>query len=81
MTTIFELDEHELDFKLFKKIKSLFKNQHIKMMIEGNDINLQKTLMREKLLQSIKQVEEGNSVSFTPEQFDEISNQLLKNSL
>lgn len=81
MTTTFELEEQELDFKLFKKIKSLFKNQHIKMMIESKDKNSQKELMREKLLASIKQGEEGNIVSFTPEQFNEISNKLYQNSL
>jgi GTP1/Obg family GTP-binding protein len=81
MTTTFELEEQELDFKLFKKIKGLFKNQHIKMMIESNDIDIQKMQMREKLLASIKQGEEGNIVSFTSEQFNEISNKLYQNSL
>ena len=76
MTTTFELEEQELDFKLFKKIKGLFKNQHIKVMIESDDRNIQKELMREKLLASIKQGEEGQILSFTPEQFDEISNKL-----
>jgi hypothetical protein len=81
MTTTFELEEQELDFKLFKKIKGLFKNQHIKMMIESNDLDIQKMLMREKLLASIKQGEEGNILSFTPEQFNEISDKLYQNSL
>ena len=76
MTTTFELEEQELDFKLFKKIKGLFKNQHIKVMIESDDRNIQRELMREKLLASIKQGEEGQILSFTPEQFDEISNKL-----
>ena len=76
MTTTFELEEQELDFKLFKKIKGLFKNQHIKVMIESDDRNIQRELMREKLLASIKQSEEGQILSFTPEQFDEISNKL-----
>ena len=76
MTTTFELEEQELDFKLFKKIKGLFKNQHIKVMIESDDRNIQRELMRKKLLASIKQGEEGQMLSFTPEQFDEISNKL-----
>jgi hypothetical protein len=81
MTTTFELQEQELDFKLFKKIKGLFKNQHIKMMIESDDKNIQRELMREKLLASLKQGEEGNIVSFSSEQFNEISNKLHQNSL
>ena len=76
MTTTFELEEQELDFKLFKKIKGLFKNQHIKVMIESEDRNIQRELMREKLLASIKQGEEGQILSFTPQQFDEMSNKL-----
>jgi hypothetical protein len=81
MTTTFELQEQELDFKLFKKIKGLFKNQHIKMMIESDDRNVQRELMREKLLASLKQGEEGKIVSFSSEQFNEISNKLYQNSL
>lgn len=81
MTTTFELEEQELDFKLFKKIKSLFKNQHIKLMIETDDLITQRKMMREKLLFSIKQGEEGNIVSFTPEQFNEVSNKLYESSL
>ena len=81
MTTTFELEEQELDFKLFKKIKSLFKNQHIKLMIESDDLIAQRKMMREKLLLSIKQGEEGNIFSFTPEQFNEVSNKLYESSL
>lgn len=81
MTTTFELEEQELDFKLFKKIKNLFKNQRIKLMIETDDVITQRKMMREKLLLSIKQGEEGNIVSFTPEQFNEISNKLYESSL
>jgi len=81
MTTTFELEEQELDFKLFKKIKRLFKNQHIRLMIESDDLIVQRQVMREKLLLSIKQGDEGNIVSFTPEQFNEISNKLHENSI
>ena len=81
MTTTFELEEQELDFKLFKKIKNLFKNQRIKLMIETDDVITQRKMMREKLLLSIKHGEEGNIVSFTPEQFNEISNKLYESSL
>lgn len=81
MTITFELEEQELDFKLFKKIKSLFKNQHIKLMIESDDLIVQRKIMREKLLLSIKQGEEGEIVSFTSEQFNEISDKLHENSL
>jgi serine/threonine protein kinase HipA of HipAB toxin-antitoxin module len=81
MTATFELEEQELDFKLFKKIKRLFKNQHIRLMIESDDLIVQRQVMREKLLLSIKQGDEGNIVSFTPEQFNEISNKLHENSI
>jgi hypothetical protein len=50
-------------------------------MIESDDLIAQRKLMREKLLLSIKQGEEGNIVSFTPEQFNEVSNKLYESSL
>ncbi|NBB20864.1 hypothetical protein GVN20_15960 [Runella sp. CRIBMP] len=81
MTVTYQLTEDEFDYQLFRRIKSQFARRpgsfKIKIEIEETELDETEAIMAnpylfEKIKAGIKSVENGNVISFTPEQFDEL---------
>lgn len=85
MTTTFEIDVSEIDASFVKAIKSLFKNRRIKVTVESDidetDYLLGHQPSYEQLRKSLTDVANGDIVTFNQQEFDELSDSLLKNSL
>jgi hypothetical protein len=81
MTVTYQLTEDEFDYRLFRRIKSQFARRtgsfKIKIEIEETETDETEAIMAnpyltEKIKEGIRSVENGNVISFTPEQFDEL---------
>ena len=62
MTTTFELHEHELDAKFLRSVKSLFRNQRLRVVIEAEteeDDDWLTPALKEKLTRSLEEVSRG----------------------
>ncbi len=85
MTTTFEIDVSEIDASFVRAIKNLFKNRRIKVTIESaideTDYSVGHQPSREQLYKSLLEVSNNDIVYFNQQQFDELSDSLLKNSL
>jgi hypothetical protein len=85
MTTTFEIDTRELDANFVRAIKNLFKNQRVRVTIEP-EIDETAYLLdhapsHEQIQKSLAEVAKGEIVTFSPLQFNELSDSLLKNRL
>jgi hypothetical protein len=81
MTVTYQLTETEFDYQLFRRIKAQFSRSKspIKIKIEIEEAELDETeaimanpYLVEKIKKGIESVENGNVISFTPEEFDEL---------
>lgn len=84
MDSTFILRSDELDIKFLESIKSLYKDsQMIQITIsKSDDSNLDKTETKEEYYQRLEKaaqtVENGNKITFTTKEFDELVNETLK---
>ncbi|MBM2816477.1 MAG: hypothetical protein HW421_3239 [Ignavibacteria bacterium] len=82
MQTAIRLKLNELDYSLFKSIKSLFKNQEeIEISISTiKDFNLNKNETEkeywDRIRQAIKNLEQGKNIEFTEVEFDGFVNSI-----
>lgn len=81
MTVTYELTEDEFDYPLFRRIKAQFKHRTspLKIKIEIEETSADETeaiisnpYLYEKIKRGLEDVEKGNTMSFTPEEFDEL---------
>lgn len=74
MTTTFELHEHELDAKFLRSVKSLFKNQRLRVVIEAEETEVAaERTYSDELLQAAENVRQGKNVKvLTFEELDEL---------
>ncbi|WP_428665065.1 hypothetical protein [Runella sp.] len=81
MTVTYQLTEDEFDYQLFRRIKSQFarRNSSFKIKIEIEETETDETdaimanpYLVEKIKKGIESIDNGNVISFTSEQFDEL---------
>ena len=83
METVLRIKVSDLDVDFIKVIKSLFKkDREIEITVSSaTDFSLNKTETKEEYIarikKAIKNVEKGNVVSFTEEEFDKLNKQLV----
>jgi len=83
METVLRIKVSDLDVDFIKVIKSLFKkDREIEITVSSaTDFGLNKTETKEEYIarikRAIKNVEKGNVVSFTEEEFDKLNKQLV----
>ncbi|MBK9735212.1 MAG: hypothetical protein IPO92_09700 [Saprospiraceae bacterium] len=84
MDSTFILRSDELDLKFLESIRSLYHDaQMIQITIsKSTDLNIGKKETKEEYFQRLEKaaraVDEGNKISFTPDEFDELVNETLK---
>ena len=84
MDSTFKLRNDELDINFLERFRDLYKNsQMIQITIsKSDDSNLDKNETKEdyfhRLEKAARAVDEGNKISFTPNEFDELVNETLK---
>jgi len=87
MTTTFRVNISDLDKNFLDTLKNLFINEReLEITIKpSSDFNLNKPETNieyeTRLLNSIKNIESGNNVSFTLEEFENYSNNLMKSNV
>ncbi|MFT4033364.1 MAG: hypothetical protein QM669_13160 [Siphonobacter sp.] len=75
MTTTFELHETELDERFLKSIKTLFKNQRLRLVIEASltEEIASEPISSERLSQATEHVRKGQNVKvLTFDELDEL---------
>ena len=81
MTVTYQLTEDEFDYQLFRRIKAQFarRNNSLKIKIEIEETETDETeaimanpYLVEKLNKGMEAVKNGNTMNFTPSQFDEL---------
>ena len=84
MDSTFVLSSEELDLKFLETIKSLYKDsQMLQITIsKSEDISFGKKETKKEYFQRLEkaasEVDEGNKISLTPIEFDELVNESLK---
>jgi len=83
METVLRIKVSDLDIDFIKAIKSLFKKEReIEITVSSaTDFGLNKTETKEEYIarikRAIKNVEKGNVVSFTEEEFDKLNEHFI----
>ena len=85
MITTFELEANQLDASFVRAVKNLFKNRRVRVTIEPEidetEYLLNHAASREQLLKNMKEVGNEEIVTFSLDQFNELSDSLLKNRI
>jgi hypothetical protein len=78
MKTIYKLRASELDLDFLESLKKLFHDQEILLsIVPVRQLTSDKKKYSKKILESIKNIEKGNVKSFTGEEFEKLTLELL----
>jgi len=79
MEAVYKLNINELNYQLFEAIKKIFADEEIIISIVSAKKNKKLTKKySEKILNAVKNIEQGNIKQFTGEEFEELTEKLLK---